>query len=67
MLLHSKGEIVHDPRVLEHSSFKCFQDRADKIVFFGLYSEKSTQGSTSYLLGGFHLLVHGEGGGDARL
>ena len=38
--MYLKGEILHDAHVLEHSSFKCFQDGADNF-FFVLYSENS--------------------------
>ena len=31
--MYLKGEILHDAHVLEHSSFKCFQDGADNFFF----------------------------------
>ena len=42
MLIYSKGEILRDTHVLEHSYFKCCQERADKTPKIA-----SIQGSSS--------------------
>ena len=36
MPIYSKGEILRDAQVLEHSSFKCFQDR-EQIKLYCFY------------------------------
>ena len=47
--LYSKGGSLRDATVLEHSFFKCFQDREQIKLYFVLYStENSIQGSISY-------------------